>query len=385
MFASKLGLPALLALFNFIISGQSSLESKIEGMLIGSAIGDAAGGPVEFVHPPERSYWSTTDKQITEKGIEELGKLFRLRDYPKAVEPFAQWEAFGPAGTVTDDTRFKIILFNCLRDNDGVLTVKKFAQSMLDFRNEIPEKYKPHYDLWIPEMRYAINWILGDFENGYPVERIWGGIPTMEGQMPFLPIAALNPDDPEWCYKKTYELGFFDIGTAKDINSALVAGLARALQSDGSWHNTEKAMIETDPYHYNDVVYVRRELKKWLDLAHTLVDQSNGNIAKLFKLLEENLQTIYWWEAWVPLVVVFACAEIVKYDPMASMQLMMEFGHDTDSYAQVMGAFVGAIHGKEIFPEDMRNTVNLRMKKQFGQNVDDWMELVKKYSKNIYH
>lgn len=34
----------------------SILASKIEGMLIGSAIGDAAGGPVEFVIPPERSY-----------------------------------------------------------------------------------------------------------------------------------------------------------------------------------------------------------------------------------------------------------------------------------------------------------------------------------------
>ena len=58
-----------------------SLESKIEGMLIGSAIGDAAGGPVEFVVPPERSYWSTTDQKITKEGIEALGGLFKLRPY----------------------------------------------------------------------------------------------------------------------------------------------------------------------------------------------------------------------------------------------------------------------------------------------------------------
>ncbi len=134
-----------------------------------------------------------------------------------------------------------------------------------------------------------------------------------------------------------------------------------------------------DPYKYNEVLYVDRQLIKWLDLSHHLVERSGGNIASLFHLLEANLKTIYWWEAWVPIVVVMACAEIVQYDPLASMQLMIEFGHDTDSYAQVMGAVMGAIHGEEIWPADMRETVNLRMKEQFNQNVDDWMILIQKY------
>lgn len=285
-----------------------SMNSKIYGMLIGSAIGDAAGGPVEFVHPPLRSHWSTCDQKISREGIEELGKLFKLRPYPKDVEPFAQWEAFGPEGTITDDTRFKMILFSTLKNFDGALTMENFAQSVLDFREELPEDYRDNYDRWIPEIAYATNWALGERENSFPTERIWGGIPTMEGQMPFLPIAALNPENPEWCYLKSYELGYFDIGIAKDINSALVAGLA-----------------------------------------------------------------------WVPVVVVMACAEIVDYDPLASMQLMIEFGHDTDSYAQVMGAVMGAIHGSEIWSEEMRDTVNHRMKEQFNQNVDDWMLLIHKY------
>jgi len=358
-----------------------SLSSKIEGMLIGSVIGDAAGGPVEFVNPPIRSFWSTTDDKITKEGILTLGSLFKLRAYPKDVEPFAQWEPYGPEGTITDDTRFKLIFFNTLKNYDGVLTMKNFAQSVLDFRNELPEKYKDNYDDWIPEIEYATNWALGKKDNAYPVERIWGGIPTMEGQMPFLPIAALNPADPEWCYLKTYELGYFDIGIAKDINSALVAGLARTLQEDGSWKNFEEAMRTIDPYHYNKVLYVDRQLIKWLDLSHDLVRRSDGNIAKLFTLLEEYLETVYWWEAWVPIVVVMTCAEIVNYNPLASMQLMMEFGHDTDSYAQVMGAVLGAIHGKEVWPEDIVDTVNSRMKEQFNQNVDDWIELINKYKK----
>ena len=54
----------------------------------------------------------------------------------------------------------------------------------------------------------------------------------------------------------------------------------------------------------------------------------------------------------------FAVAELADYHPMASMQLILEFGHDTDSYAQVLGAILGALHGKEVFPEEMRRTVN---------------------------
>ena len=101
--------------------------------------------------------------------------------------------------------------------------------------------------------------------------------------------------------------------------------------------------------------------------------------AQLKDILEDELQTVYWWEAWVPVVVVFAVAEIASYHPLASMQIIMEFGHDTDSYAQVMGAILGAIHGKDVFPESMRNTVNERMKVQFGQDVYDWMDLISEY------
>ena len=135
-------------------------------------------------------------------------------------------------------------------------------------------------------------------------------------------------------------------------------------------------MREVDPYGYNKTLYVSRELTKWLDVAHSFAQRSEGNVARLFKIMEQELQTTYWWEAWVPIVVVFAVAEVADYHPLASMQIIMEFGHDTDSYAQVMGAILGAIHGKDVFPEKMRSTVNHQMKEEFGQDVDTWMKLL---------
>lgn len=343
-------------------------------MLIGSAIGDAAGGPVEFVSPPKRSYWSVTREPITPEGLEDLASRFEIPAYPKKAEPFAQWIDDAPAGTITDDTRFKIIFFNALKKHGPNLNQKHFAQAVMDFRGFLKPEFRDNFDEWIPEIAYATLWALGDKEKGLPVERIWGGIPTMEGQMPFLPIAALKPEDPAWCYQKCYELGYFDIGVAKDHNSALVAGLARALQPDGSWKNFEAAMREVDPYRYNETLYVQRDLLKWLDLSHQLVEQADGCVANLFDLLEKNLQTVYWWESWVPIVVVLSIAEIADYHPMACMQLVMEFGHDTDSYAQVMGAVLGAIHGKEVFPQAMREPVNQRMNEQFTHSIEGWLQ-----------
>lgn len=358
---------------------QPSLQDKIEGLLIGSAIGDAAGGPVEFVHPPKRGIWTSGDRKITAGGIAALADSFRLRPYPKPAEPFAQWEPFAPPGTITDDTRFKIILFNTLKHCEGMLTRENFAGEVLSFGSRIQEKYKPWFEQWIIEIGYATRWTLGQRADAYPPDRIWGGIPTMAGQMPFLPLAALYPDDAEKAYLKTWALDYLDVGFAKDITAALVAGLVGALKRNSDWQTVEKFMRETDPYNFNDVLYVPRRMSEWLDIAHDMVSRADGRISRLFDILESESQTKTWWEAWAPIVVVFACAEIVDYHPLAAMQLMIEFGHDTDSYAQVMGAIMGAMHGKYIFPVEMRRTVNTRMKSQFGQNVQDWMQLIRKY------
>lgn len=364
-----------------LLLAQPTVEDKIEGMLIGSVIGDAAGGPTEFA-TPERSYWSTTDQKITAKGLEELASLFRLRDYPRPAEPFGVWDNQPPAGTITDDSRLKIILFNALEESDGNLTDKALARATLDFGNHIQDKYKAINKEWMQEIGYASRWVLGERENAYPTERIWGGVPTVMGSMALLPIAGFYPNQPESAYLKTYEVGYFDNGSAKDINSAIVAGLSRALATDGNWKNVEEAMRTVDPYGYNKTTYVSRATNQWLDLAQSIVERADGNIATLFTLLESDLKTTYWWEAWVPLVVVFSVAEFTDYHPLASMQILIEFGHDTDSYMQVMGAFLGAIHGKDVFPKEMRDTVNEQMKLQFDSSVPEWMDLIERFSQN---
>ena len=66
------------------------------------------------------------------------------------------------------------------------------------------------------------------------------------------------------------------------------------------------------------------------------------------------------------------------YDPVASLQLSIEWGHDTDSYAQLVGAFIGAVHGVALFDSAMRRTVTRRLKGDYGADLDACVTLLER-------
>ncbi len=137
-------------------------------------------------------------------------------------------------------------------------------------------------------------------------------------------------------------------------------------------------MRETDPYGFGEIDWVPRRLSRWLDVAEDVAARAEGRPYRLFRFLEQELNAETWWEAWVPMTVVFACARMVDYNPLATMQLIMEFGHDTDSYMQVAGALFGALHGVEVFPATMRYTVSRRLLEDYQVSPDEWMGLIKR-------
>jgi ADP-ribosylglycohydrolase len=215
-----------------------------------------------------------------------------------------------------------------------------------------------------------------DREPSYPPDRVWGGIPTMAGQMPYLPLAALHAGEPQNAYLATWDANILDVAYAKDITAAIVAGLSRALEGDGNWEAVTSAMKETDPYHFGEVPWVPRKTNFWIAKAHEFVERSGGVLKILYQLFEAELHAQTWWEAHVPLVVSLAFLEITHYHPLASLQLCIEFGRDSDSYAQVVGAFTGAMYGYQVFPQDMLNEVNAIMEEQYRQNMGDWMNIL---------
>lgn len=364
------GLLVLLLAPTFTMA-QPTLRDRVEGLILGSLIGDAAGGPWEF-QPPQRSRWTRTDTVLTAAGRAALADRFALKAYPKTAEPYAQWTDYAPPGTVTDDSRFKWLFVQMLAE-EATLSNEAFARTLLRFHADTTGPGGPLRQAWLDEFAYAARWILGDREHGRPPERSWGGIPTMAGQMPFLLVAALHPGDPEQAYRTTWALDFLDNGYGKDVTAALVAGLAAALADGATWATIEQTIRTVDPYGFGEVPWVPRRVTQWLDVADRAAAEAEGRPARLYRILERDLNAVTWWEAWVPPVVVFAGADLAAYDPLASMQLVLEFGHDTDSYLQVLGAYLGALHGKQVFPEAMRRQVRERMRQEYGVALDDWL------------
>ncbi len=83
------------------------LKDRIAGMVYGTLIGDAAGGPTEFKYPLTRSKISQKTTPITKQDIEVFKERFKLTPYQQNPGMYNIWENDAPMGTVTDDSRLK--------------------------------------------------------------------------------------------------------------------------------------------------------------------------------------------------------------------------------------------------------------------------------------
>lgn len=380
----------------------AAAADRVEGMLIGSLIGDAAGGPVEFAETvtaervlPGFRQWPD-DRRINDGDLQELASTLPMLSYeslrPDAA-PYGPWKTRAPAGTVTDDSRMKIILMRCLsmalQQKALPLTAEQIATEFLQFQPRQGQTPDPELQKLITEglaeYRLASRWLLGerDEHRALPVERLWGGVANCSGQMMMIPLAAVFPGRPEAAYRTTYRLDFIDSPAARDLCAALNAGLAAALSTDlnplqpeDRWQRLLQTMRDTDPLRYRSIPYVGRRLDHWLDLAQQLAEEANGSPKTLYRLLETRGQPVYWWDAHFTLLVPVAMLHFCRFDPLAAMHLCLDFGHDTDSYAQVSGALAGAIHGASLFPKLLQEPVLQALRHDYGEDVHHWTAIL---------
>ena len=383
-----------------LLAGADELKERVRGMLLGTLIGDSAGGPVEF-QPLEEVYaldqpnkrW--LDDEVMDEGqLEDARNRLVLRPYSPLrphPEPYGHWSADAPPGCVTDDSRHKMILLHLLRQcaASGALHLDEnsFAKAYLDWPLQPSMTDRPHYAAliqdWLREMQFSARWVLGerDLNLALPPERMWVGLPTCCGQMALPPLAAVFAGRPLDAYLAAYAIDFIDNSFARDMNSALVAGLSAALtikpdqlEPSACWRRVVDAMYWTDPYRYGEVLWSERASVRWMGVAKLLVQESGGKPKRFFDALTREFKYTTKWEAQVPFVVMFGCLELCRYDPLASLQLTMEWGEDADSYPQLLGAFLGALYGPELFPEAMRNTVENRLAEDYGESIEEWVQ-----------
>ena len=408
-FISQVAATSSLALAGKAVGAHVANSDRVAGMLLGGLIGDALGGPVEFAEPdrvrevlPGVRRWDPA-RTLTAVQRQRLADSLPLLSYVQLrpePAPYGPWKAKAPAGTVTDDSRHKIILIRSIRDGlrqgPCPITARTLARGYIEFTPIVGTPPAPPLqqlcDEGMREYVMAARWLHGerDESRALPVGRLWSGIATCSGQMMLPPLAAAYGGRPQAAYRAAYDLDFVDAPLARDFAAALVAGLASVLGAEvdtlstaARWQHLLAAMRNTDPFRLRDVPFAHRPLHRWLDMADRLARQAEGRPATLFHLLETQGQPVYWWDAHYTLLVPLAMLRFCDFDVRAALHLTLDFGHDTDSYAQVIGCLGGAVCGQQVFGDALCHAVRQSIKSDFGEDIDSWSETLQQYSAAI--
>jgi ADP-ribosylglycohydrolase len=184
------------------------LEDKVLGAILGSAVGDALGGPVEF--------WSAEDIARVH------GRVDRLLPYQGlAPSPHGPWT--GAPGSCTDDSRLSKLICAAAIEADRLPTAG-------DLKREVVRRFHaaatPLEASFLEE--YAYKALHGD------EKQVFGGQPTNAGVMAIAPFGALAACDPRRAFDAAYSALFYVEGYARISGAIAAAAVASAMRPDAT-------------------------------------------------------------------------------------------------------------------------------------------------------
>jgi ADP-ribosylglycohydrolase len=314
---------------------QTLLFKKVYGCMLGGAIGDALGGPVEG-RP-----WTP------EKIRDTYGVVDRYVPYQR--DPGYHAHFTKRLGAYTDDTRMKHLLCQASLAAGGMPRPGDVGHVLARAYHHAPDEL--HEGL-VEE---------------YYLKAIWGrdkvifsGEPTNGAIISNSPIGLLAACRPDVAYQAGFDLAFFSDGYAKTAAAMLVAAIAAAMQPQTTVDKIIDAAIEA---HLKFAA--RREGPRW----HNLEWRYDPNLKFLNAALEiarrekdplalqqPLYDTLEWGhlfsEATHTLVVALAMFVAAQGDFRQTVIGCVMYGRDNDSYASVAGALTGALHGVEVIPPE---------------------------------
>ncbi len=355
---------------------EADLRDRILGALVGSAIGDAMGASTEM--------WDRKEIQQVHGYITGLLPVLREKS-PEGV-----WQHNMPAGSTTDDTRWKILLADYISqeeewnaDNFYGFIAQYYKSLVAGLGSEQSMTSPQHMEGRLQQVAWIQEWAkvaLADSASqedlGVAKNRFYGGEMSCAGML-YSQVFGLLASGAEEAYHKAYEHAVFDIGYARDLSSltAVMTHFAMHLQNIDDVLN---ASMLVDPHQYADSRLLGRIARDLFDDARMMAGEHSDTASNEQLLgfpsgfpgsmedwerqsatyerlaVKQKAVAFHAGEIWQILI---AGLEFGAGDFMQTLQFIVNYGRDNDTVAAIAGMILGAHLGFDALPAEIRDEV----------------------------
>jgi ADP-ribosylglycohydrolase len=293
------------------------LLDRVYGCLIGGAIGDALGAPVENWH----------HRDIRERH----GRVTEFLPQPaRALD--------GRPGQITDDTTLRHYLCLAIVEQGGRITPDDYARVWLERMN--PDRLFATERIAWEKLRLGMS----------PWQTGRGQLGADGATMAIAPVGIINAGDPRQAYQDGFLLAsLHQDGVERDAAATMAAGFAAAMARGAEPEDLVATMAEHASYEVRRLVDAAAGLAR----ASATVDEL---VANFYATMLDRTFPTRPGEPWDPQRSVAATSrEVVPAvvalllhgggDPNDAIVEAAGFGRDADTIASLVGGLVGALHG----------------------------------------
>lgn len=326
-----------------------NILDAVYGSLIGGAIGDALGAPVEG--------WYYTDIREKYDRITELEPGTR----GNTGLSYGRKNITTPPGTITDDSALRYYLCLAIIDKGGRVTPDDFAKLWRETLN--PER------VWINEriVKQKLQIGMNPWDTGK------GTPPTGCATMAITPIGIINAGNPAQAYQDGFNIAFVNQDNEDRDAAATAAAATAAAFLPGA---TVEKVIETMFTHSSFIV--KRGLELTMDLAYSSNDIDTFAEKFYATMLDWKWPQPNWSKerhfSGSSLEIVPVTAALLHFCQGDVNQCIIEgasFGRDCDTIAALAGSIAGALQGVGAVRRDWIDTVEKANSDLFEEATGD--------------
>lgn len=363
-----------------------TIRAKYLGCVVGAAIGDAVGAPVEF--------WDHARLASHPQGGEWIEDMLPFVDKP--THPLGVWRENPPRGTATDDTRLNQVFVEAAIKHGTLINSRLLAAEYVDRYLHRDRYYPGYYELATGQFESRFAQACGVLEIECPLRpgvppyalrsgAYLQGIPSLAGLLALPSAGLLHPGDPEAAYRHAFELAYMDVGYARDATALLAAMVAAGFDEQLSPRAAIRRALELDPFglgvgrRVGGAVSYYRTMTEHLNRFIDLADRAETDRALVLAVSEE-VQRLHPYDPIDILGLPVAACYRADGDPRRAILMAVndrdfdeqgEFRRfrDIDCTGSVCGALAGALTGLDAFPPEWVEVVVAANREVYGFDV----------------